>query len=411
MTTPLSVTFHPPASKQRPPLDLAALCGPESPWAFADDLWHHGASALRGAEEVVGAFNGCSDLLVIGIGGSALGARSLCRALGFTNVHFLENADADHTHRTLAALPLKRLGVHVVSKSGTTTETLLNTAALVRAMDRDGGRNWGKRLVVTGDPPAKELNPLQTLAQRVGGRFVPMNGRVGGRFCAFTTVGLAPVLFAGGNARRLRQGGLRALQDVAGGQWNGLLASLRAQAVKGRRTVVYMPYHDRLEDLGEWVVQLISESLGKQKGRDRLGLTPIGALGSRDQHSYLQLIQDGPRDKQVILLTVDKSGVAADRPVARPKGWPEFPALLTGHRLHDVQVAQADATAQALGQGGVPVQRWRLAAVNEATLGYHGALWMSLTAALGTWMGVDPFNQPGVEASKKATKAILSAPS
>ncbi len=387
-------------------LALKPFLSKDGPWPFVADLLGHSQKALSQAQAALSPLQNSKALVVVGIGGSALGARCLCRALGVKNVFFLENADAARTREVIRQLPLRHLAIHAVSKSGGTTETLLNLHTLISALENAGVKDWGRRLVVTGDPPTGAANPFVALAERVGGQVLPMNPAVGGRFSVLTTVGLLPLLWAGKDGAALLKGAKKALSDAAAGKWDTLLASLWGHAQAGKKTLVFMPYHDPLEDMGEWVVQLVSESLGKHKGNRRVGLTPVRALGSRDQHSYLQLIQDGPRDKQVMVLTVEKP-LAEDPAVSALRDWPEFPPLLTGHSLHGVQTAQARATAQALAQDGVPVSLWSLNRLSEESMGYFFGVWMVLVPALAEKMKINAFDQPGVEKSKKETARLL----
>jgi glucose-6-phosphate isomerase len=170
---------------------------------------------------------------------------------------------------------------------------------------------------------------------------------------------------------------------------------------KGIKTLVMMPYAERLGRMAAWFVQLWAESLGK--GGE--GTTPIGALGPLDQHSQLQLFMDGPREHYLTILRVASQGVGpkVDPSLAKLAG----ADMLGGHTIGDIVAAQAHAVPEALAQAGRPVRTIDLAKLDEKALGALLMHFMIETILAGRLLGVDPFDQPAVELAKILTRERL----
>lgn len=358
------------------------------------------------------------NLLVLGIGGSALGLRCLASALLPPNYNLLpargrrgcpklfvcDNIDPDDFEPLFDILDWKQTCVNVVSKSGRTTETM-SQFFLVRELliKKFGREKWRDHVIVTTDP---NTGPLRRLAREedLVSFSVPVN--VGGRFSVLSSVGLLPAACVGIDIKALLAGAAD-MRDASGEfdldknsvYMNAVLHYL-FDKLKGVRISVMMPYSSGLEKFSDWYAQLLAESLGKE-GK---GLTPVKAVGVTDQHSQLQLYMDGPVDKVITILGL--KGFSRSTPL--PQDMPEPFEYLSGKNLQTVLKAEEAATSRALKEAGRP----HLALTVEKLDEYHmGALLMAYQiqiAYMGMLYEINPFNQPGVELGKKITKEILS---
>ncbi|MFC6873545.1 glucose-6-phosphate isomerase [Halobellus marinus] len=368
----------------------------------------HGYAALNLPETVdldairsaVEPFNDPAAVLTVGIGGSALGAATFADALAGPDdpdAYFLDNVDPEHVSRLLDSLPLDRTVVNVVSKSGTTAETLANFLVVREAM-ADAGVDWTERTFVT----TGESGNLRALAETQDLPALPVPEGVPGRFSALSTVGLTMAAIQGHDLDAIRAGAADAAGDLSGSLFEtpayAYGATTYALAERGADTNAVMPYAERLETFAEWFAQLWAESLGK----DGIGQTPARALGATDQHSQLQLYRAGPHDKLVTLL----------RPRERPdRAIPETDldglSYLGGASLGELLDAEFEATEASLAASNVPAIRVEIDAVDEESL---GALLYEMEAACilyGELAAVSTFTQPAVEWGKRAARGLL----
>ncbi|TVR62081.1 MAG: glucose-6-phosphate isomerase [Gemmatimonadales bacterium] len=388
-------------------------------------------------------------VVVVGIGGSGLGARALAEALlgpfwnersdeerdHFPRLYFLENADPDTTRELLDRLDLRRTLFNVVSKSGGTAETLAQYLIIEDRLRSELGEEGVRgHLLFTTDP---STGPLRGLAGEREVPALPVPPNVGGRFSVLSPVGLLPAAVVGvdldqllDGARRMRD---RCLTPSLRGNPAGLLATLlhAADVDRGQRVHVFMPYSDRLRGLALWFQQLWGESLGKRPTgsgssprRDPdpgagpspgdvqgpgdpggVGPTPLAALGAVDQHSLLQLLMDGPRDKVVTFVRVRER----DEPLPIPRSHPHRPALsrLGGHSLAELLDTELRATVEALRRGGRPSLTLEVDRLDAHSLGELFMLWQVAAVLAGALYGVNPLDQPGVELGKRLTLGLL----
>ena len=349
-----------------------------------------------------------SHLVVLGTGGSSLGAMTLCSLLqprfmasGLTT-HFVDNTDPDTMDQLLAQLPLSNTFFMFVSKSGSTVETMMQAMLVLQAMEAESLPIAEQVLTVT-TPGA---NPLRQLSEQYRIEILEHDPNLGGRFSVLSNVGLLPAAAAGLNVRALREGAKAVQQSVYNDPSNSApaygAALQYALLETGKTMTVLMPYCDRLEDFSKWFAQLWGESVGKE-GK---GTTPIKALGAVDQHSQLQLYQEGPRDKLITFIAVKNAGKGGvvSKEMAAKSGMD----YLGGKAIGTVIDAQQRATAQALSEHGVPVRWMEIAQLDEATLGALLQHFMLETMLMAGLMDIDAFNQPGVEASKKIARENLN---
>ncbi|MFA1609445.1 glucose-6-phosphate isomerase [Halobellus rubicundus] len=353
--------------------------------------------AIRSA---VAPFDDPAAVLTVGIGGSALGAATFADALSAPSdpdAYFLDNVDPEHVSELLASLPLDRTVVNVVSKSGTTAETLANFLVVRDAM-ADAGVDWTERTFVT----TGEEGNLRGLAAEHDLPSLPVPDGVPGRFSALSTVGLAVAAIQGHDLDAIRDGAAEAADGLSGSLFETSAyaygATTYALAGRGALTNAMMPYAERLETFAEWFAQLWAESLGK----DGLGQTPARALGATDQHSQLQLYRAGPRDKLVTLVRPQER-VDRDIPETDLSGL----SYLGGSSLGDLLDAEFEATEASLAASGVPAIRIEIDAVDERSL---GSLLYEMEAACvlyGELASVSTFSQPAVEWGKRAARGLL----
>ena len=374
----------------------------------------------RQVQEVADSFGQWfTTLVVVGIGGSSLGGRAIAEALldrhwnessdeardHFPRLHFLENADPDSTAALLRQVDLRGTLFNVVSKSGGTAETmaqyLIIEEQLRELLGEEGVRG---HLLVTTDP---ERGALRRLAVEREIPALPVPRNVGGRFSVLSPVGLLPAATTGVDVDGLLAGAAemraRCLRGDLRRNPAGLLSVLlhAADTELGHPIQVFMPYSDRLRALALWFQQLWGESLGKEG----VGPTPLAALGAVDQHSLLQLLMEGPRDKVVIFVRVARR----DEPLELPASHGDHPELayLGGHTLQELLDTELRATTEALRRRGRPSLTLEVERLDARSLGELFMLLQVATVMAGSHYGVDPLDQPGVELGKVLTSGLL----
>jgi glucose-6-phosphate isomerase len=381
----------------------------------------------RFAEGLGQAFD---HVLVLGIGGSALGTKALVGALRpaawnelddegrdyFPRITVLENVDPWSVNGALARVDPRRVLVNVVSKSGGTAETLAQYLVVREWLERSVGSEAAARhLVFTTDP---ERGALRAIAERERIPALAVPPGVGGRFSVLSPVGLLPAALVGIDVEALLHGASRALERAEADDLlrnpAGLFAGLlwAADARLGGRIHVLMPYSDRLRDFAEWYRQLWAESLGKRVNRRGeevcTGPTPVTAVGATDQHSQVQLFMEGPYDKVVTFIRLEDAG--GDLPIPRRPGLPEELDYLGGKSLGALLRTEQEATESALARAGRMSMRIWLERLDAESLGELLMFYQVATGYAGVWYGVDPFDQPGVELGKRLTFGAMGRP-
>jgi glucose-6-phosphate isomerase len=363
-------------------------------------------------------------LVVLGIGGSSLGGKALVSALAHPQhnllptgrrtgmrVFFPDNSDPATFDGLLSVLDLADTCFATITKSGGTAETMAQHVTLrERCIVQLGMEGYRERCVLVTDP-AK--GALRKIAEAEGLRALAVPANIGGRFSALSPVGLLPVAAAGVDVMALLEGAAAMEARCRSGNPLENPALLLAATLhladvrRGRRIHVLMPYADGLRDLSDWFVQLWAESLGKS---EQVGPTPFRAVGATDQHSSLQLMMEGPKDKLVALVRVARP--RADVPIRVPEGYRghgEF-AYLDGHTMGELLDAELVSTEAALRKAGRPTLRITLPRLEPRAVGELVMLLELATAYAGGLYGVNPFDQPGVEAGKRYTQGLLGRP-
>lgn len=346
--------------------------------------------------ETVAPVKDAEYVLVVGIGGSALGAATIADALSDPQILTLDNVDPDHISRVLDRLPLADTVVNVVSRSGTTAETLSNFL-VVREAFEEQGIDWTERTVVT----TGESGPLRELATTHALPVLDVPDGVPGRFSALSPVGLAPAAIRGHDIAAILRGGRQAA-DLSRSLFETPAYAYGAVAyaldMRGVAVNAMMPYAESLESFAEWFSQLWAESLGK----DGLGQLPTRALGATDQHSQLQRYRAGPRNTLVTFV----------RPRERPERLiPDTDrdelAYLGGTGLGELLDAEFEATEASLAEAGRPSVRIELDRVDENGIGELLYTMEAACVLAGELYGIEAFTQPAVEWAKRATRGLV----
>ena len=369
----------------------------------------------------------CDDFVVLGTGGSALGGIALFRALrhplhnllsksdrgGTPRVFFLNNVDPTTFSSVLDFINLERTVFNVITKSGSTAETV-SQFLIVRQMiaERLGKESVREHLVVT---TGVKDGQLRTLVEEGGYPLLSIPENVAGRFSVLSPVGLFPAAMSGIDILELLAGARHMDERCQSNQlWQnpaylgGALHYL-SDVSKGLNIAVMMPYSDALIQVAYWFRQLWAESLGKAETTSgktvNVGQTPVVALGVTDQHSQLQLYSEGPYNKLITFLLVENSGDTV--PIPPQPGQREGISYLGGHSLEELMKVEAQATQFALAKAGRSNMSFILPEINPFTIGQLLFLLEVQTVFASGLYDVNPMDQPGVEASKHYTYGMM----
>ncbi|HEY8270124.1 MAG TPA: glucose-6-phosphate isomerase [Pseudobdellovibrionaceae bacterium] len=349
------------------------------------------------------------NLIIVGLGGSSLGTRVIQEVAQVKNIFFVDNVDAIEFESQIANLlkdmaSFKSTCWAFVSKSGTTIESLCALELLQQIYQEKDLQLADYSLVIS---ETKESSLTRwARAHKVPEFEIPQD--VGGRFSVLSAVGLVPAAFAGMSLEKIRQGALQALQDQE------MVVTLMAQFVqsfeRGEWISLLWSYNARMKNFGLWFQQLWAESLGKATKRDgsrapRVS-TPLCAIGASDQHSILQQVMEGAKDKFVVFQRFGDS--EGGRMKIQKAQFPETQCL-QGRSMGELLGVEAASTQEALNQKGVSTLTLKFKALNEESLGYQFMLWELVVAGLGEYLGINAFDQPGVELGKILAKRKLGS--
>jgi glucose-6-phosphate isomerase len=354
--------------------------------------------------------NKWENIVVLGIGGSALGLIALREAVfgPLYNLHsrprlfVLDNIDPFYTADFFSAIDAHRSLFIVISKSGTTVEPMV-LYAIARSMFKN--RTDAKKHFVFVTDPKEGL--LRDIAEKDGIAAFDVPEKVGGRYSVLSAVGLLPAALIGIDIKAVMAGAKKMRGRIAESapEKNPAFILAAAQYLmdteKGKCMTVIMPYSNSLYRVADWYRQLLAESIGKN---EKTGPTPIKALGTTDQHSQLQLYAEGPKNKLIIFLT---SATHAKDPKI-PNVLPKEIGYLNGKKMSEILDAAYKGTAESLARHETPNLTIKIPACDEENTGALFMLFEFQVAILGLLYKVDAFNQPGVEHSKQITKKLLS---
>lgn len=335
------------------------------------------------------------NIALVGVGGSSLGVKAIYEMLahGQKNLIFFDNLDPFLIASNLNKISLDDTIFIISSKSGTTIETISIFKCILERFKIVNFENF----IIISDPNS----PLEIYAKARNIRVFNIPKNVGGRFSVLSAVGLVPLGLSGVDVSEILNGAMACKAQHLGGDDDTILQKAYHYARHETAKInVLFSYSSRLASLNDWFVQLWAESLGKKRGYKRVGLTPVGLIGSKDQHSFLQLIMEGAKDKTVTFITAKKhedqnlklSNLSLD-------------GLQSCDFTNDLEIAsvlnaQARATMQALKSENISVDEIRLDSLDAWHSGYLVYYYELLTSATGLMLGINTYNQPGVELAK-----------
>ena len=365
------------------------------------------------------------NILVLGIGGSALGGIAVTEALlkpywnllseeqrnGFPKIFFLDNIDPDTITGLLDILDLKRTLVNVITKSGSTAETMSQFMIVKNILEQELGADYRYNVVATTD---KKTGILRQIAEQEGYKAFVVPDDVGGRFSVFSAVGLLPFALVGIDIDEITNG----IKDMDLALKNtDIRENIAAQNAlihylldtqKGKNISVMMPYSSRLKYVADWYAQLWAESLGKNKDKNgndvNIGPTPVKALGATDQHSQIQLYNEGPNNKIINFIRVGEFDNTLEIPPIF-----EYTGIgyLGGKTVNQLINAEADSTKVALSDYNRPNVTINMPKVNGYYIGQLLYMFEVQTAIAGELYNINTFDQPGVEQAKNYTYALM----
>ena len=365
------------------------------------------------------------NIVILGIGGSALGGIAVTEALlkpywnlltreernNRPRIFFLDNIDPDYMNSLFRILDLKKTLFNVVTKSGSTAETMSQYMIIKDMLQRELGDDYRKNIVATTD---KQTGVLRQLADQEGYKTFVIPDDVGGRFSVFSAVGLLPFALVGIDIDELMHG----VKDMDLALKNtDIKENIAAQSAlihylldtkKGKNITVMMPYSSRLKYISDWFVQLWAESLGKSTNRNgeqvNIGQTPLKALGVTDQHSQIQLYNEGPNNKVINFIRVGEFDTELNIPNIF-----EYTGVgyLGGKTINELLNAEADSIRVSLANYSRPTMTITIPKINEYYIAQLLYMFEVSTAIAGELYNIDTFTQPGVEQAKDYTYALM----
>lgn len=361
----------------------------------------------------------CDYVVCIGIGGSYLGAKAVISALSNSFADFMDpattgtkvlfagqNIGEDYTAELQEFLKGKKFGIVVISKSGTTTEPAIAFRLLKTQLEESVGKEAAKELIVAVTDAKK--GALRTLATQEGYETYVIADNVGGRFSVLTPVGLLPIAIAGFDICKLVAGAAEmekeTMEDSSCNISETYARMRNALYRSGKKTEILVNFNPKLHYFGEWWKQLYGES----EGKDGKGIFPASVDFTTDLHSMGQWIQDGER-------TIFETVISVKEPELKkviPSDDQNLDGLnfLAGKRVDEVNKMAELGTQIAHVDGGVPNIKIEISRLDENTLGQLIYFFEKGCGISGYILGVNPFNQPGVEAYKKNMFALLGKP-
>ena len=338
--------------------------------------------------------------MVLGIGGSSLGAKTLLALKHQDKVEILENIDSDSVKFIFDNLDLENTAILTVSKSGKTIECISQTLILLKIFeDKLGKESIGKHFFfLTEDKDS----PLTQLAKEFNIKTLEHHKTIGGRFSYLSNVGLIPACIAGLDIKAIRDGAKDTLEYLFNSEDNFIADICANQSELYKNGVVanvVMPYIDRLEKLTEWYRQLWAESIGK----NGFGIIPINAIGTIDQHSQLQLYMEGPRNLFFTFITKknDENALKIEKTYNK-----EFD-YLKNKTLDEIMSIEAESTVEVLNRRNLPIRVIEIQELNERCLSQLLMQYMLETIIVSKINGINPFGQPAVEERKILARELI----
>jgi glucose-6-phosphate isomerase len=351
-----------------------------------------------------GVYESAENIVVIGIGGSSLGTKAIHSMLrhkykNIKNMLFFENPDPVIISNGLYGIKKENSIFVIVSKSGGTVETISIFKTVISFFDIDLTTVDKKRVIVISD----EGSPLCRFADSYALKAFTIPGNVGGRFSVLSAVGVVPLALTGYNVKDILEGAKKFMESFFDTKEEhiALKAFFQVENYKRYPVNVLFSYADFMEDFTKWFVQLWAESLGKiDKNGNHVGLTPVGHIGSVDQHSFLQLIMQGPKDKTVTFIKIKDFENDLLIPDISLDSL-EKTDFVNAHSFNDLINAECDATKESIIAENIPVDLITLDKLSETNIGALIMYFELLTSYAGALFGINTYDQPGVEFGKK----------
>ena len=340
--------------------------------------------------------------VVFGTGGSNLGARALINILVDQpdNILFFDNIDPLFFQSQILKLDFATTGFIVISKSGTTPETLSQLGTIVNIANEKNILNtlYKNMMVITEFKDSALFN----IAKKNNCLLLEHQDDIGGRYSVFSNVGMVPAIIAGLNVKKIHEGVVKLLNKNDFTNAFKFAQMFKYSVSNNFASSVIMTYSDGLNYFGKWYLQLWAESIGKQNR----GVTALHATGTTDQHSQLQLYLDGPKDKffTIIKSNYKNKGLLIDSQLMKD----ESIDYLVNKKMGDLMHAEQDATIDTFKLNGFKFREIFIETINEENIGMLMANSIIETIAACIYFDVDPFDQPAVEQGKVLTKKYLS---
>ncbi len=335
-------------------------------------------------------------ILVLGVGGSSLGGKTLTALKYQTKLEFLESIDPATIQNCLENIDFKNTFFLVISKSGETIETICQTLIIIEKLKKLKIKDFAKQFLFVTE---SETNSVAKIAKKIGAEIANHPNKIGGRYSCFSIVGMLPSLIAGLDAKKIRSGAQKTVADFLKSDRIANSCAIQLDLFhKGFSSNVVMPYIDNLKNFTDWYRQLWAESLGK----NGFGSTPINSMGTVDQHSQLQLYLDGPKNKFFTFITQKEH--PQDFAI---KDLDLCPTLFGGKNLSEIVEVEQNTTIEVLNKKKLPIRIFKIEKLNEEVL---GGLMMQMfleTILVSYVQKINPFDQPAVELRKDLAKKIL----
>lgn len=339
---------------------------------------------------------GYKKIIILGVGGSSLGGKTLCSLKFQEKVEFIESIDPITIHNKIKNIDFRNTFFIVISKSGETIETICQTLIVIKEMNLQKIKNFAEQFIFITE---SLNNSLAKIAHKINAKIANHPMQIGGRYSCFSIVGLFPALLAGVNIEKVRDGANEVLENFL---HNDEIVNSSAIQLKlyndGFINNVVMPYIDDFKNFTDWYRQLWAESLGKNS----FGSTPINSMGTVDQHSQLQLYLEGNRDK--FFTFIISNSYKNDFVIRDLK---DCPTIFGNKKLSRILQVEYQTTIEVLKQKNLPIRIFEISAVNEKNIAKMMMHMFLETIIIANSKGINPYDQPAVELRKNMAKTIL----
>lgn len=366
------------------------------------DLPHESQELVNEVHEYAKEFKHINTIAVIGIGGSSLGTKAVYEFLRHKTkdakkIIFFENPDPIDISEKFLTIDKNSTQFLLISKSGSTVEPMSIFKAIIHNFDLQLDNN--QNIIAITD----HGSALYKFADKHNLKTFTLKDNVGGRFSVLSSVGIVPLTLAGFNTKQILNGAKEMVENCLNGDAKHIFdKAIKLANSKDKHPInVIFSYSNTMKEFTQWYVQLWAESLGKiDKDSKHTGLTPVGHIGAVDQHSFLQLIIEGPRDKTVTFIKIEDF----ENPLRVPNlslDYIQKSDYINGHTFNELINAECDATMQSVHEQGVNVDIITLDKISEENIGGLIMYYELLTSAVGIMLNINTYNQEGVELGKR----------